>query len=91
MSKTWGKAGGSYRVWRKRRAWILAENQRTNRGRCTLLIPKICTGQAQCVHHVMGRGITGDDPKYLVPACTACNLHIGQPSHGTQPRPTSKW
>lgn len=87
---TWDK--GSTRAWRRIRAAVLAENQRTNQSKCVLAIPNVCTGQATCVHHTQGRAITGDDPRYLVASCKPCNLHIGQPSRNNpQPRKISKW
>ena len=90
MSRSWAK--GSTTRWRKTRAAILAENQRTNGGRCMVALPGVCTGQAQCVHHTLGRAITGDDPRYLVASCTACNLKIGEPStQSPRPRPISSW
>lgn len=90
MSKAW--AGGSTRWWRKIRAAVLLQNQVDNNGRCTLQIPDVCTGRADCVHHTLGKDTTGDDPRYLVAACTACNLHIGEPTkHDPQPRPMTKW
>jgi hypothetical protein len=33
-------------------------------------------------HHTMGRGRTGDDPRYIVGACEPCNLAIGDPNAG---------
>lgn len=30
-------------------------------------------------HHTLGRGKTGDDPRYIVGACETCNLKIGEP------------
>jgi len=90
MSRSWSK--GSTRAWRRLRAWVLAENQRTNQGRCTLAIPKVCTGQATQVHHTQSRAIVGDDPKYLVAACQACNLHVGQPGRNSpEPKRVSNW
>lgn len=64
---------------------MLAENVRTNHGRCVLAIVGVCTGDAREVHHVLGRAMTGDDPRYLVATCRACNLKVGDPMAG-QPR-----
>lgn len=92
MSKNW--EGGSTARWRKTRAWVLAVNQEANRGRCTLAIPGVCTGVADCVHHVRGRGVTGDDPRYLAAVCQACNLKVGDPTRGValpQPKRVSRW
>ncbi|MEV6879684.1 hypothetical protein [Amycolatopsis sp. NPDC051128] len=85
----WDK--GSTRAWRRIRAAILEANQRDNDGRCTLAIPGVCTGTADCVHHTQGRAITGDDPKHMVAACRACNQHIGKPGQHAQPKKLSKW
>jgi len=34
------------------------------------------------VHHVRGRAVTGDDPRYLVGSCPACNVAVGDPLAG---------
>lgn len=72
---------------------VLAENVSTNGGRCTQGIPDVCSGgQADTVHHTMGRGVTGDDPRYLAATCTPCNLHIGDPTKkNPQPKRVSRW
>lgn len=81
--------GGSTRAWRTIRARVLANNPG---GQCQLHIPNVCTGQATHVHHILGRTITGDDPKYLMPTCAACNLHVGEPGkRGPKPTPTTRW
>jgi hypothetical protein len=49
------------------------------------------SGQATCAHHVLGRAVTGDDPSYLVAACAACNLHVGEPKTSPAPRRVSSW
>lgn len=105
MSKAWGR--GSTRRWRTIRAAVLEHNLATNGGRCTLQIPRVCTGRADTVHHRHGRALTGDDPQYLDASCTACNLHIGDPqTHRAdcrlctqrpantldpEPRPATRW
>lgn len=105
MSRTWSR--GSTRRWRRIRAAVLEHNLASNGGRCTLQIPTVCTGRADCAHHTHGRAITGDDPEHLVAACTACNLHIGDPqTHNPactlcaqrptntldpEPRPATRW
>lgn len=90
MSKAW--AGGSTRRWRKLRAGVLGANQRDNQGRCTLQIVGVCEGQANQVHHTLGRGTTGDDPHHLAAVCGKCNRHVGQPERDNpQPRPVSSW
>lgn len=90
MSHSWAK--GSSRGWRRTRAAVLAANKLENGGRCTLQIPRVCTGAADQVHHVQGKAVTGDDPRYLVASCGPCNRHVGQPNrHSPKPRPTSNW
>lgn len=90
MSNSW--AGGSTRAWRKLRTRILDQNQRDNQGKCTLQLPDVCTGQANTVHHTLGKKITGDDPRYLAAACKACNEEIGEPQRNSPAhRRISKW
>lgn len=90
MSRSW--RGGSTRAWRRIRARVLEDNRRDNGGRCTLQVPGVCTGEATHVHHVKGRAITGDDPRWLVASCAACNLHVGEPSkHEPKARKISTW
>lgn len=86
MSKAW--AGGSTRAWRIKRAQILLRDGY----RCRLRIAGVCTSAADCVHHTLGKGVS-DDPAHLVAACTACNVHIGQPSKATDPspQPRTQW
>lgn len=37
-------------------------------------------------HHVLGRKVTGDDPRYIVAACQHCNLKVGDPTkYANQP------
>jgi hypothetical protein len=47
------------------------------------------------VHHTHGRGVTGDDPAYLVASCRSCNLTIGDPTRpdvaDPAPRPHTQW
>jgi hypothetical protein len=45
-------------------------------------------------HHTLGRERTGDDPRFIVGACSTCNLKIGDP--GDVPGdpacvPVTKW
>ena len=91
MSRSW--AGGSTTAWRKLRASVLEDNLLNNGGWCVLNIPGVCTGPATCAHHTQGRAVTGDDPRHLVAACEACNLHIGDPTKHADPapRPLTKW
>ncbi len=84
--------GKSSRPWSRVRAAVLAENERTNDGRCTQQIRGVCTGRAEQVHHVLGRALTGDDVRYLRASCRACNLHIGEPGKvSPRPRPVTRW
>ncbi|MER5703487.1 hypothetical protein ABT023_16300 [Micromonospora sp. NPDC002296] len=59
-----------------------------------------CTGVADLTgpaaghaHHTLGRGVTGDDPRYIVAACGSCNLHIGDPTKTPDPqgRSVTRW
>lgn len=91
MSHGW--TGGSTRRWRKTRAVVLARD----RYQCQLALPGTwnnrrgqtvhCRGAADCVHHLRGKQ-HGDDPRYLVAACTPCNLRIGDPTRTPDPKPT---
>lgn len=87
MSKAW--ANGSSMEWRRMRAFVL---QRDN-GECQIRIKGVCTGHATNVHHTLGRLVTGDDPDFLVAACRACNLKIGDPTKlpDPPPRPVTRW
>jgi len=51
-----------------------------------------CTVQADQAHHIRGKAF-GDDPAWIVAACKACNLHIGDPDQQTdpQPKPRTRW
>jgi hypothetical protein len=46
-----------------------------------------CLGKADCVHHTLGRGVTGDDPRYCVAACSPCNRRVGDPTRVPDPSP----
>jgi hypothetical protein len=52
-----------------------------------------CRVRADCVHHTQGRAVTGDDPAYMVAACTPCNLKIGDPTRQPDPlpKPMTRW
>lgn len=90
MSKAWAK--GSTTAWRKLRARILFDNQVENQGQCQVQLPDVCTGQANTVHHVLGRAVTGDNRDYLVACCRECNLKIGEPKLSSPPhRVVSDW
>jgi len=87
MSKSWSK--GSTRGWRRVRAQVLARDGY----RCQLRLPGKCTSVATCAHHTKGKGVTGDDPRYLVAACDPCNLAVGDPTRRTDPpaQPVTRW
>lgn len=60
--------------------------------RCQIKIADSCTTIADTVHHTLGWAITGDNPAFLVAACKACNLRIGEPKgNDEQPRRTTRW
>ncbi len=85
MSKAWAK--GSTRQWRKTRLAVLNRDG----WRCRLR-HDVCTKVATCVHHVLGRTATGDDPRYLVASCQPCNLKVGDPAtHKPKFRPQTRW
>lgn len=86
MSKNW--SGGSTKAWRKIRAGVLARDNYY----CQVGLPGICEGKATHVHHTLGRGVTGDDPRYLVASCAACNQAIGDPQKAKhKPKRMTKW
>ena len=72
MPEGWGR--GSTRAWRRIRAQVLARDS----GLCQLRLIG-CTVIATCVHHVLGRSTTGDDPQWLKASCQSCNLKVGDP------------
>lgn len=84
MSKQW--AQGSTRAWRKLRAAVLERDGH----RCKLKLDG-CKVIADCVHHTIGRKVSGDDPAYLVSACTPCNLLVGEPRHDPEPKRATRW
>jgi hypothetical protein len=87
MSTAWkNREGGSYYRYRKMRSQILAANEQANAGKCTLAIPDKCTGKATQIHHTQGLTVTGHDLRYMVPACMACNNHIGSPEKFGDPK-----
>lgn len=98
MSRRW--AGGSTRAWRRIRERVLLANLAENGGACQLAIPgewvtrkgetARCAKVADCVHHTLGRTVTGDDPRFLVAACTPCNLKIGDPTKATKSDPPGR-
>lgn len=100
MSRSW--SGGTGRGWRALRARILRANLAAHGGSCQLNVgahcPRhdrpctdVCTGVATTVHHVRGKA-AGDDPRYLIACCAACNAHVGDPgTYDPRPRPVSNW
>lgn len=95
MSKAW--AGGSTRAWRRLRAQVLELNRLPvglggNDGRCRRALSGVCTGQADTVHHTLGRAVTGDEPAYLEAVCAACNFAIGEPAkHEPRHKAVTEW
>lgn len=103
MSKAWGK--GSTRAWRRLRAAILTRDRYRCRahddGWCDRAPGQhTCTGRADLTgphaghaHHTHGKAATGNDPRYIVAACAACNLHIGDPTktNDPAPKPRTQW
>ena len=82
---------GSDRGWRRIRAGVLQRNVLEHGGVCQVQVAGVCTGgQADTVHHILGRGVTGDDERYLIACCRPCNLHIGEPGKkNAEPLPWS--
>ncbi len=90
MSRAW--RNGSSRMWRRIRAAVLARDSVRGVPTCQLQIPGVCTVVATCVHHVKGRAVTGDDPRWLVAACDECNLSVGQPgTRRSRTKKVTKW
>ena len=96
VSRAWAR--GSTRAWRKLRLTVLAQHGYRCQLRCPGEWPvhggmARCLGRADCVHHTLGRAITGDDPTYLTAACTPCNAHIGDPTRAPDPppQPRTRW
>jgi hypothetical protein len=52
-----------------------------------------CLGTADTVHHTLGKGVTGDDPRYLQAVCGPCNRKAGEPLSGPDPAvtPVTTW
>lgn len=84
MSKGWAnRSGAEYYKYQQQRKQMMLDNAANNGGKCTLAIPDVCTGAATQAHHVLG--IEAGLLSPMVPACAACNRHIGQPSKGKDP------
>lgn len=97
MSRGW--QGGTQAGWRRVRSVVLARDgyqcQIKTPGEWTTAGGKAqqCLVHADCVHHTLGKQTTGDDPDYLVAACTPCNLKVGDPTRTPDPapRPSTRW
>jgi 5-methylcytosine-specific restriction endonuclease McrA len=77
---------GSTTAWERVRKVVLARDSYT----CRIKLPG-CTIVARCVHHTIGKQ-HGDDPAWLVAACTHCNLSIGEPKADPAPmRAMTAW
>lgn len=79
---------GSTRAWRKVRVQVLIRDEY----RCRVRLPGVCTGVATHAHHTLGTS-TGNDMRYLVAACAACNLKTGDPMRVPDPPliPKARW
>lgn len=103
MSSNW--QGGSTSAWRRIRAHVLARDGYRCRAHTDGWCDKV-PGEHTCTrlalpggpdaghaHHTHGRAVTGDDPRHIVAACRACNLHIGDPAAHADPpnRAVSRW
>lgn len=62
--------------------------------------PHQCTRRAELTglhaghaHHTHGRAATGDDERYIIAACAACNWAIGEVTKTLDPinRPVTEW
>lgn len=99
---SWAK--GSTREWRRLRSFVLsrdgyrcrahvdgwcARSGNTNEHTCTVHAT-LSGPHAGHAHHTKGRAVTGDDPLFIVAACKACNLHIGNPTQQPDPEPTPR-
>lgn len=86
---------GSTRAWRRTREYVLARDRAAGwrcrahdegwcarAGRAAI---HVCARAPTDAHHTRGRALTGDDPRYIVASCHACNLHIGDPTRGADP------
>jgi len=104
VSSQWGS--GSTRAWRLLRSAVLARDRYRcrahNDGWCAKAkraTSHTCTERAEetgehagQAHHVRGKRF-GDDPRFIVASCKACNLHIGDPDQRAdpQPQPRTQW
>lgn len=81
------RPGGTSGAWRRLRREILERDGY----RCRVRLHGVCTTVATHVHHTHGLAVTGDDPRYLVASCAACNLKIGKPKGDPPPRGRTAW
>lgn len=58
---------------------MLEYNRQNYGGRCRARVVGVCRGIATVAHHIRGRQVTGDDPRFIEGVCDPCNLHIGDP------------
>ena len=101
MSKKGWAGRGSTSAWRRTRAQVLLRDAgkgcRAHRdGWCAKVIRPgghVCSDTQDVVHHTLGKAVTGDDPRYLVASCAACNGHIGDPTTHSDPpnRAVTRW
>jgi 5-methylcytosine-specific restriction endonuclease McrA len=77
-SRNW--KAGSTPAWKRLRMTVLLRDSYV----CQLQLPG-CTGRATSAHHVLGRGVTGDDVAHIVAACRNCNQAVGDPSRADPP------
>lgn len=91
MSRSSGSNGAAWRALSgAERGAIRAELFRTKGTRCLVALPKVCTGRAEHAHHTGDwRVVSVRDMRFIVPACKACNLAVGDPGKGDpEPRPS---
>lgn len=102
MSHAW--TAGSTRRWREIRRGVLTRDRAAGwrcraheDGWCARAGrpgPHTCQGLVPTMHahHTRGRD-KGDDARYIVSACPACNLYIGDPTRGNDPpcKPITVW
>lgn len=92
MSNVWAR--GSSAEWRRTREEVMEAYRDPLTGvvKCQIAHQDICTGVATSVHHTRSRRIHGDDKRWLLPACQACNNREGSPESGDpEPTPGTQW
>lgn len=92
MSKAW--ENGSTPAWRRMRLFVLTRDG----WMCQLCGEPIDPHlrhpdpRSASVHHVLGRLVSGDDPKHLVSAHRECNAKAGEPRRNAPDhKRVSKW